>query len=210
MKFGFGAAFAVTVLTALPGLALAQQHPEASHGGGPRPATHTPAPAMHAPSRPAPATHAPTSHSHALSGSHHPTTHSVRTSVHHTSHHMVHRTVHRSTVSRHVVRTVTHNRVVRTVHHSARIMALRRNVVAVHRFHAGIYRAPPGYVYRRWSFGAFLPAVYWGRNYWITDFLTFGLFAPPVGLVWVRYGPDALLIDEYTGEIIQVDYGVFF
>lgn len=207
MKFGFSAAVAIGVLAALPGLALAQQHPEPSHGGGP--ATHAPAPAMHAPARPAPAMHAPTTHSHTVSSARHPTTHSVRTSVHHTAHHVVHRTVHRSTVTHHVVRTVTHH-VVRTVHHSARIMALRRNVVAVHRFHAGIYRAPPGFVYRRWTFGAFLPAVYWGRDYWITDFLAFGLFAPPVGLVWVRYGPDALLIDEYTGEIIQVDYGVFF
>ncbi len=89
-------------------------------------------------------------------------------------------------------------------------MALRRNVFARHRFHAGIYRAPPGYRYRRWSYGAFLPAIYWNRDYWLTDFLAFGLFAPPPGFVWVRYGPDALLIDEYTGEIIQVDYGVFF
>ena len=110
--------------------------------------------------------------------------------------------VHRS----HVVRHVTH----RLTHRAPRIAALRKNISAAHRFHAGVYRAPPGYRYRRWGFGQFLPSIYWGRDFWIADFLAFGLFAPPDGLVWVRYGPDALLIDEYTGEIIQVDYGVFF
>ena len=29
------------------------------------------------------------------------------------------------------------------------------------------------------------------------------LYAPPDGYVWVRYGPDAVLIDEDTGEIVQ-------
>jgi len=33
--------------------------------------------------------------------------------------------------------------------------------------------------------------------------------APPDGYVWVRYGDDALLIDEYSGDIIQVEYDVF-
>jgi Ni/Co efflux regulator RcnB len=83
-------------------------------------------------------------------------------------------------------------------------------VRATHRFHAGIYRAPPGYHYRRWGYGQFLPSLYWGRDYWLTDFLAFGLFAPPDGLIWVRYGPDAMLIDQNTGEIIQVDYGAFY
>jgi Ni/Co efflux regulator RcnB len=93
---------------------------------------------------------------------------------------------------------------------SARVAGLRRNIHAVHRFHAGIYRAPPGFYYRRWGYGEFLPAVYWGRDYWITDYLAYGLFAPPDGYIWVRYGPDALLLDEYTGEIIQVDYDEFY
>ena len=35
----------------------------------------------------------------------------------------------------------------------------------------------------------------------------YGLFTPP-GLIWVRYDDDALLIDQYTGEILQVRYDV--
>ncbi len=87
----------------------------------------------------------------------------------------------------------------------------RRNVKATRRFHIAVqYNPPSGYHYRRWSYGQRLPSAYYARNYWLTDYLTFGLFAPPLGYVWVRYGDDALLIDEYTGEIVQVQYGIFY
>jgi Ni/Co efflux regulator RcnB len=88
--------------------------------------------------------------------------------------------------------------------------AYQRNVSAPRHFHAGSYRAPQGYSYRRWSYGQSLPAVYFSRGYWINDYNSYGLMAPPYGLVWVRFGPDALLIDQYNGEIVQVDYGVFY
>jgi Ni/Co efflux regulator RcnB len=90
------------------------------------------------------------------------------------------------------------------------IHAYQRNVSAPRHFQAGSYRAPQGYSYRRWSWGQSLPAIYFGRDYWISDYASYGLFAPPHGLVWVRFGPDALLIDEYSGEIVQVDYGLFY
>jgi Ni/Co efflux regulator RcnB len=48
------------------------------------------------------------------------------------------------------------------------------------------------------------------QDYWLTDFYDFGLTPPPPGTVWVRYGDDALLIDEYNGEVIQVAYNVFY
>jgi Ni/Co efflux regulator RcnB len=92
----------------------------------------------------------------------------------------------------------------------AAIASLRRNVQSSRRFNAGAYQPPRGYSPRRWSYGDRLPGGYYARNYWITDYLLYSLFAPPPGLVWVRVGPDALLIDEYTGEVIQVEYGVFY
>ena len=85
-----------------------------------------------------------------------------------------------------------------------------RNFDSPRQFHAGSYRAPRGYYYRRYSYGQRLPRDYYERNFWLADFLTFGLLSPPDGYVWVRYGPDALLIDEETGEIIQVRYNVFY
>ena len=86
----------------------------------------------------------------------------------------------------------------------------RRNYDAPRRFRVGIYRAPPGYYYRRWRYGDYLPGAYYARSFWLTDFVIYGLFPPPPGLIWVRYGPDAMLIDEYTGEIVQVRYNVFY
>jgi Ni/Co efflux regulator RcnB len=85
-----------------------------------------------------------------------------------------------------------------------------RNFNAPRRFHVDRYRAHRGYSYRRYSYGQHLPNYYYGRNFWLSNFLVYGLFSPPPGYVWVRYGPDALLIDEETGEIVQVRYNMFY
>ena len=85
-----------------------------------------------------------------------------------------------------------------------------RNGSAQRRYRAGEYRWPRGSSYRRWSFGEFLPSIFFGENYWLYDYSDYGLPYPPPGAAWVRYGPDALLIDRYTGQIIQVIYGVFY
>ena len=90
------------------------------------------------------------------------------------------------------------------------ITSLRRNVQATHRYHAPAYRPPHGYAPRRWSYGQHLPHGYYAQSYWITNFLMYSLFAPPRGYVWVRVGDDALLINQYTGEIIAVEYRVFY
>jgi Ni/Co efflux regulator RcnB len=92
----------------------------------------------------------------------------------------------------------------------AYVQGLRRNIQVQQRYRAGSYQAPQGYAQRRWSYGQRLPRNYYARNYWIGNFLLYALFAPPSGLVWVRVGHDALLIDRYDGEIIQVRYNVFY
>jgi Ni/Co efflux regulator RcnB len=55
-----------------------------------------------------------------------------------------------------------------------------------------------------------LPSIFWANNYWINDYYDYGLGAPPPGTVWVRYGSDAILIDRYTGEILEVVYDQFY
>ncbi len=85
-----------------------------------------------------------------------------------------------------------------------------QNFTAPRHFHAGAYRRPAGWYSHRWVFGEFLPAAFWARDYWLVDFMDFGLPPPPYGAVWVREGNDALLIDQDTGEIITVEYGVFY
>lgn len=85
-----------------------------------------------------------------------------------------------------------------------------RNFNASRRFNVPSYRRPAGWYERRWTFGEFLPAAFWARDYWIVDFEAYDLPYPPYGTVWVRVAGDALLIDEDSGEIITVAYRVFY
>jgi len=85
-----------------------------------------------------------------------------------------------------------------------------RNLRHDRRFNIGRYYGPSGYRYHRYRFGHRLPRIYFAPRFWLSEFWLYGLFPPPPGLIWVRYGPDALLIDRYTGEIIQVRYNVFY
>jgi Ni/Co efflux regulator RcnB len=97
-----------------------------------------------------------------------------------------------------------------SVHRNFDVQRYQRTFNAQRRFHVGVWQPPQGYAYQRWTYGQRLPGLYFGRNYWLTNFAFFGLMPPPPNCVWVRYGPDALLVDQYTGEIIQVSYGVFY
>jgi Ni/Co efflux regulator RcnB len=88
----------------------------------------------------------------------------------------------------------------------------RRNVTARHhyRYRGDSWRWPHGYSYRRWTYGMTLPSLFWAQQYWISDYSYYGLRYPPPGTVWVRYGNDAVLIDRYSGEILEVVYGQFY
>jgi Ni/Co efflux regulator RcnB len=78
------------------------------------------------------------------------------------------------------------------------------------RFRIGGYRAPYGYYVRTWGFGDFLPRGWYGQDYFIGDFLDYDLPYPPPGYEWVRVGGDALMIDRYTGRVVQVVRGIFW
>ena len=90
------------------------------------------------------------------------------------------------------------------------VTSYHKNVTAERQYHFGNYNAPQGYTYHRYGYGDRLPQGYFAQNFWIANFLNFGLIAPPDGYVWVRYGPDAVLVDEDSGEIVQVVYGQFY
>ena len=81
---------------------------------------------------------------------------------------------------------------------------------APRRFRAPAYRPPQGFFARRWTFGERLPPSFWVRDYWLLDYFDFGLPPPPPGTLWVRVGSDALLIDRFDGEIVEVVYNVFY
>lgn len=78
------------------------------------------------------------------------------------------------------------------------------------RFRTSPFRYPAGWGYRRWSVGAFLPALFLSQEYYLSDYGSYSLGPPPPGCQWVRYGPDALLVNVYTGSIVDVAYGVFW
>lgn len=86
---------------------------------------------------------------------------------------------------------------------------LNHNFKADRPVHIGPYHAPQDWRYQRFHIGQVLPPVYWGNQYRLIDYWLFGLDIPPVGYEWVRYGPDALLVDLTTGEVVQSVYDNF-
>lgn len=79
-----------------------------------------------------------------------------------------------------------------------------------HRIRTSTFRYPHGYGYRRWSIGSILPHLFLTSPYYWSDYGALGLLAPPPGYVWVRYGPDLLLVNKYTGRIADVIFGAFY
>lgn len=71
------------------------------------------------------------------------------------------------------------------------------------------YHCPPEYRHRRFHIGQRFPIILIVDEYILSDFDSLGLEAPPAGLIWVRYGDDALLVNPETGEVVEVVHGVF-
>jgi hypothetical protein len=78
------------------------------------------------------------------------------------------------------------------------------------RFHIGIYYDPFGWSYRPYQIGWRLWPGYYGRQYWINDPYQYRLPFAPAGTVWVRYWDDALLVDTWSGEVIDVIHNFFW
>jgi len=76
-------------------------------------------------------------------------------------------------------------------------------------FHLGIYFDPFGYSYRPFDIGYRLQPLYFGQRYWIDPAL-YQLPYPPAGTQWVRYWDDAVLVDMYTGEVVDVIRNFFW
>lgn len=85
----------------------------------------------------------------------------------------------------------------------------QHNFQAARSFKIGPYHRPAGWAPHRWVYGQTLPRTYWGSSYLLADYWLFALEVPPAGCEWVRDDADALLVDTNSGEILQVEYGVF-
>jgi hypothetical protein len=79
-----------------------------------------------------------------------------------------------------------------------------------------IFRVSPYYSpYRNWrysrfSIGLFLEPLFYNQNYWIGDPWQYRLPPAAYGTQWVRYYNDVLLVDIYTGEVLDVIYDFFW
>ena len=77
-------------------------------------------------------------------------------------------------------------------------------------FRLGFYYDPFGSNYRSWSIGSFLYPSYYGSSYWLNDPWQYRL-PPAYGPYrWVRYWNDALLVNIYTGEVVDVIHSFFW
>jgi len=72
-------------------------------------------------------------------------------------------------------------------------------------YRVGPYRAPynHGWGYRRWGIGVRIDPVFFAQDYWISDPDYYRL--PPAygSYRWVRYYNDALLVDVYSGTVVD-------
>ena len=77
-------------------------------------------------------------------------------------------------------------------------------------FRVGQFYDPFGYGYQQLSIGFTLYSGYYQPNYWLNDPYEYRL--PPVygPYRWVRYYDDAVLVDIYTGEVVDVIQGFFW
>ena len=78
-------------------------------------------------------------------------------------------------------------------------------------YHVGRYYAPyRSYSYRRLGIGFSLEPLFYSQNYWISDPWQYRLPDVYGPYRWVRYYDDALLVDVYTGEVVDVIYDFFW
>ena len=78
-------------------------------------------------------------------------------------------------------------------------------------FSLGFYSAPwRDYSYSRFGIGVVIGAPFYDQRYWIADPWAYRL--PPAAgpYRWVRYYDDALLVDIYSGEVVDVIYDIFY
>ena len=78
-------------------------------------------------------------------------------------------------------------------------------------YRVGRYYAPyNNYRYSRFSIGLFLGSSFYSNRYWISDPWQYRLPPAYAGTQWVRYYNDVMLVDIYTGEVLDVIYDFFW
>jgi hypothetical protein len=80
-----------------------------------------------------------------------------------------------------------------------------------HLFRPGSYYSPyRGYRYNRLSIGIVLDRLFYSNRYWLSDPWQYRLPPAPYGTQWVRYYDDVVLVDVYSGEVLDVIHDFFW
>lgn len=78
-------------------------------------------------------------------------------------------------------------------------------------FNIGTYYSPyRSYSYRRLGIGYTLDSLFFGSRYWINDPWQYRLPEVYGPYRWVRYYDDVLLVDIYSGQVVDVIYDFFW
>ena len=78
-------------------------------------------------------------------------------------------------------------------------------------YRLGNYYSPyRNHRYSRFSIGLMLQPLFYSQNYWINDPYQYRLPYAPSGTQWVRYYNDVMLVDTYSGEVVDVIHDFFW
>ena len=77
-------------------------------------------------------------------------------------------------------------------------------------FHLGLYFDPFGWGYNPFQIGWRLWPNYYSSNFWINDPCSYRLPYAPPGTRWIRYYDDAILVDTWSGQVVDVIYNFFW
>ena len=78
-------------------------------------------------------------------------------------------------------------------------------------YRAGRYYSPySNFRYNRLSIGIFLDSGFYGNRYWVNDPWQYRLPQAYGPYRWVRYYDDVLLVDIYSGEVVDVIHDFFW
>jgi hypothetical protein len=77
-------------------------------------------------------------------------------------------------------------------------------------FSLGFYYDPFGWGYQPYQIGWRLWPDYYSSRYWISDPWQYRLPYAPPGTQWIRYWNDALLVDMWSGQVVDVIPGFFW
>jgi hypothetical protein len=64
--------------------------------------------------------------------------------------------------------------------------------------------------YSRFGIGFFLEPLFFNQRYWLSDPYQYRLPPAAPGTQWVRYYNDVLLVDTWSGEVVDVIYDFFW